>query len=288
MVRKHKEILWTTVRVHTDKAYGSGTVIYSGKDSNGVYQTFIITCYHVVEENIKVETKFDARVGYDIKKEIRIPVEVEFFYYEKMSICQGVSGSMKADIVAYDVDGDMALLRLRRDSKVEYVASLFPKGKEPEIHVFDDVWACGAALAHEPIATHGIINFMNELMDEGVEYWMSSAQIIFGNSGGSMFRYSKVRDKYEFIGIPARISVSVSGFSPDPITHMGFFVPITRVYKLLEENFYQFIYDNEYTIEMCNELRENYRKEQEKLLVAKFGGAPEKKPDTTPTPRRGK
>ena len=280
--KRHKEILWTTVRVHTDKAYGSGTVIYSGKDAKGKWHSYIATCQHVVANNIKVETKFDPRVGYDIKKETRIPVEVEFFYYDKLSICQGVSGSVKADIVAYDVDGDIAILETRRSAPVEWVANLFPKDKIEEIHVFDEVWACGAALAHEPIATRGEINFMNELMDEGVEYWMSSAQTIFGNSGGAMFRYSPKRDCYEFIGIPARIGISIAGFLPDPITHMGFFVPIPRVYKVLDDNFYQFIYDSKYTYEKCKELRESYKKEQEKLLLAKFGGAPEQE---TPRPR---
>ena len=220
-----------------------------------------------------METKFDPRVGYDIKKEVRVPAEVEFFYYDKLSICQGVSGSVKADIVAYDVDGDIALLQLKRNAQVEYVANLFPKDYEKEVHVFDKVWACGAALAHEPIATEGIINFMNELMEEGVEYWMSSAQIIFGNSGGAIFRFSPERNKYEYLGIPARIDVSMSGFSANPITHMGFFVPIPRIYKFLDNNFYTFIYGKG-TFESCNEARDKWRKEREKLLIAKYGGSP--------------
>lgn len=276
----HGQMLWCTVRIKTDKASGSGTVIYSGKDKQGVYHTYVLTCHHVVSDNIKVDTKFDSRVGMDIKKETRVPAEVEFFYYEKMSICQGVSGSVKADIVAYDVDADIALLEIRRTVQaVEFVAKLFPKSKEAEVHIFDPVWACGAALGHEPIATHGIINFMNEPMEEGIEYWMSSAQIIFGNSGGSIYRYSSLRKQYEFIGIPARVSISMSGFSPDPVTHMGFFVPITRVYKLIDENFYQFIYDTEKTFEQCAEARDHYKKEREKLLIARFGGTPQQKED---------
>jgi len=277
---KHQTMLWTTVRVKTEKAMGSGTVIYSDKDSKNIYHTYILTCHHVIAECIKVETKFDPRVGYDIKKETRIPAEVEFFYYDKLSICQGVSGSVKADIVAYDADHDIAILELRRNAKVQYVANLFPKDKESEVHVYDEVWACGAALGHEPIATKGIINFMNELIEEGMEYWMSSAQIIFGNSGGAIFRYSLERHRYEFLGIPARISVSIAGFLPDPITHMGFFVPITRIYKILDDNFYQFIYDKEKTYEQCEKDREKWKKEREKLLIAKFGGTPEKEERT--------
>ncbi|MGB9855843.1 MAG: S1 family peptidase [Caldisericum exile] len=272
----HKEILWTTVRIKAEKAWGSGTVIYSGQGVKGEWHSYVLTCEHVVHDNIKVETKFDPRVGYDIKKEIRIPCEVEFFYYDKYSVCQGVSGSTKADIVAYDVDGDMALLELRRNLPIEYVAKLFPKNHYSEIHVFDKVYAVGAALGHEPVATEGMINFMNELIDEGVEYWMSNAPIIFGNSGGAVFRYSIERQQYEFIGMPARVAVSMMGFMPDPITHLAWFVPINRIYKLLDDNFYQFIYDKNFTYEKCEEEREKYRKEMEKLLISKFGGTPEK------------
>lgn len=275
IAKMHREILWTTVRIKAEKAWGSGTVIYSGQDQKGEWHNYVLTCEHVIHDNIKIETKFDPRVGYDIKKETRIPCEVEFFYYDKYSICQGVASSVKADIVAYDVDGDIALLELRRNQKIDYVAHLFPKDQYDEIHVFDRVWAVGAALGHEPIATEGIINFMNEIIDEGVEYWMSNAPIIFGNSGGAIFRYSKERDRYEFIGMPARVAVNIAGFMPDPITHLGWFVPINRIYKLIDDNFYRFIYSKEHTFESEEKEREEYRKRQEQLLLAKYGGKPE-------------
>jgi hypothetical protein len=41
---------------------------------------------------------------------------------------------------------------------------------------------------------------------------------------------------------------------------MGYFIPIDRVYKLLEENDYQFIYDEKFTIDECNKAR---KKKQE-------------------------
>ena len=45
------------------------------------------------------------------------------------------------------------------------------------------------------------------------------------------------------------------GFSADAITHMGYFIPIDRVYNLLEENDYQFIYDDKISIEDCKKAR---------------------------------
>jgi hypothetical protein len=84
---------------------------------------------------------------------------------------------------------------------------------------------------------------------------MSSAQTIYGNSGGACYRWSADRKKYEWIGVPSRISVQPSGFSADAITHMGYFIPIERIYRLLDENHYQFIYDEAYSIEDCAEER---------------------------------
>ena len=270
----HKEILWPTVRIKAKKAWGSGTVIYSGKDAKGKYHTYVVSCHHVVAENIKIETKFDQRVGFEIKKMSTIPVEVESFYYENLSQCKGSAGSCKADILIFDEDADIALLELKRGDKNKHVASFLPKGDIDTVHVFDKVWAAGAAMAHEPIVTEGIINFLNEPMEYGIEYWMSNAQIIFGNSGGAIFRYSHKSGKFEWIGIPARIAVNISGFSTDAITHMGFFVPITKVYQLIDKFYYQFIYDKAVTYEECEEERKANKKRLEELLVTRFGGKP--------------
>jgi len=270
----HKEILWPTVRIAAKNAWGSGTLIYSKPDGQGKYHSYVLTCHHVIEDNIIVKSKFDQKVGFDIKKETRIPVEVQFFHYENLSICRGSAGSCKADIVCYDEDADIALLELQRTTEEGPVAYLLPKDKVSKVHIFDKVWACGAAMAHEPITTEGIINFMNEPMEWGIEYWMSNAQIIFGNSGGSVFRFSPTRDRFEFLGMPARIVVNITGFSPDAITHMGFFVPITKIFKLLDKHFYSFIYDGEKTYEECKELREKDKERQMKILMARYGGSP--------------
>jgi S1-C subfamily serine protease len=274
--KMHRQILWPTVRIAAEKAWGSGTLIHSKPDKEGKFHSYVLTCHHVVSDNISLKTKFDQRVGFDIKKLVMSPVEVQFFYYENLSICKGSAGSVKADVVAFDEDADIALLELQRTTKVEPVAKLFPKDKIGEVHVFDKVFACGAAMAHEPIATAGMINFLNEEMEEGIEYWMSNAQIIFGNSGGAIFRFSPEREQFEYIGIPARIAVNIAGFSADAITHMGFFVPITRIYNLIDKHFYSFIYDEKETYESCKAKREEYRKKMEQLLVSKYGGPAKK------------
>lgn len=272
--KRHHEIIWPTVRIRAKDAWGSGTVVYSKADEKGKVHTFVITCHHVIEANIKVEKLWDQRVGMEVKRETRTPVEVQFFYYEHLSYAKGLAGSHRANIRCYDERQDIALLELEKYEKpVDWVSNVFPPDNVLDIHVFDPVYACGAAMAHQPITTKGTITCMNDIIDD-YDYWMSTAQIIFGNSGGAIFRYSKDRDMFEFIGIPARIAVNASGFSADAITHMGYFVPISRIYKHLKENFYDFIFDKTKTYEDSEKAREEQKEKDRQLYMARFGGRP--------------
>jgi len=177
------------------------------------------------------------------------------------------SFAVEADIVAYDPLQDWALLELRdKENAALNVAVLFPKDKiETEIHVGDEVYAVGASLGHAPIMTFGHITFMDDEIDN-FKYFMSTAQIIFGNSGGSVFRYSSDRSRYEFIGIPSRISIAGGGFSETPITHMGYFIPVNRIYDLLDTQIFRFIYDSKVTIE-ANEKERKDKQEKARLAT---------------------
>jgi len=59
--KKHLEMLYPCVRVRTDKAGGSGTVVYSKADKAGVYHSYVLTCEHVVDDLIKVDKKIKTR-----------------------------------------------------------------------------------------------------------------------------------------------------------------------------------------------------------------------------------
>ena len=271
VIKKHEQMLYPVCRIRSKNVGGSGTVIYSDKDEEDKYHTFILTNHHVIENSIKVQEKWDPSVGMEIKKEMRSPVDVEFFYYENFSKCKGVSGSYKGIVRDYLADADIAILELdKHEEPVEYVAKTIPEEDIQDIKVFDEVWAVGASLGHEPLATYGHIVFMDEIIDD-YPYWMSTAQTIFGNSGGAVFRYSKERDRYEFIGIPSRVAVTGLGFSQSPITHMGWFIPPTTIYKFLRENDYEFIFNPDVTYEECMEKKKKKRERAKKLAMAKLG-----------------
>ena len=158
---------------------------------------------------------------------------------------------------------DWALLRVRdKENKAYWVANMFPLNDIENVHIFDDCFAVGASLGHPPVASNGMITYMDDEI-EHYKYWMSSAPTIFGNSGGAVYRWSGGRKKYEYIGIPSRISIQPMGFSADAITHMGYFIPIDRVYQLLEDNDFQFIYDDSISIEECKKARKAKQKPKE-------------------------
>jgi len=268
--KRHFEILYPTVRVVSQKAGGSGTVLFSNVDSEGKVRTFVLTNHHVIADSIEVKKQWDSLLGKEIKKESKKTVKVELFKYNNFSHCIG-SNAVEADIVAYDSDQDLALLELRdKENRYPYVAKLYPRDKIDDIHIFDETFACGAAMGHAPITTSGYLVFMDDEIDN-YKYWMSTAQTIFGNSGGAIYRYDKKRKQYEFIGIPARITVVLAGFSATPITHMGYFVPIDRIYRFFDKYFYQFIYNSEYTIEKCEKLRKKEKRKAREALERQFG-----------------
>jgi S1-C subfamily serine protease len=256
IIQKHEQMFYPTVRVRTKNAGGSGTVVYSEKYNDEVY-TYVITNHHVISDSVKVEKKWDPVLKRKVDKEILDTVYVEFFRYNNYSHTVG-SFAVEADIVAYsEVNGgqDWALLRVRdKENTADWVANLFKLKEIDNIHIFDEVFAVGASLGHPPVASDGHISYMDDEIDH-YKYWMSSAPTIFGNSGGAVYRWNVDNKQYEYIGIPSRISIQPMGFSADAITHMGYFIPIDRIYNLLEENDYQFIYDSNFSIEDCQKAR---------------------------------
>ena len=264
IIQKHEQMFYPTVRVRTKKAGGSGTVVYSENYKDEVY-TYVITNHHVIADSVHLEKKWDPVLKRKVDKEILDTVFVEFFRYNNYSHTVG-SFAVEADIVAYsEVEGgqDWCLLRVRdTENTCDYVANLFPLDDIDNVHIFDKVFAVGASIGHPPVASEGMITYMDDEIDH-YKYWMSSAPTIFGNSGGAVYRWSSARSKYEYIGIPSRISIQPMGFSADAITHMGYFIPIDRVYQLLEDNDYQFIYDSSISIDDCKKSRKEKQEPKE-------------------------
>ena len=242
----HQEIIYTAVRIRAGKVGGSGTVIFSGENKKQEFETYILTANHVIDGLCEVKGQWDPMLGKDIKKELRKKCDIDIFRWEKISDATGAT-SIEADIVARDKLMDVALLKLRTAKEIKPVAKIFTNSLD-EIKIGEEIIVCGATMGVPPIITKGTVSLTNKEIDN-YDYILTTAPSYFGVSGGSTFRRDRKNDNYELIGMPARISVNMIGFSPDPIIFMGYSVRIDNILNFLSHNCYDFIYDSTHTIE---------------------------------------
>jgi S1-C subfamily serine protease len=252
----HEKMLYPVVRVSGEKGVGSGTIIYSKliKEGSKTYETYVLTNHHVVNDNIKVESQWSMLLQREAKTDILSECQVEIFDFEYGSWESGAQ-IYKADIVAYHTNMDLALLKLKTSKKIDYVATLFPKGAEKEkLRMFMPLMAVGCGLGHPPLITFGLLTGFTD-MYQNYNYWLSSSPIIFGNSGGAVF----LAETEEFVGVPAMVGVHLTWTGQQAVPHMSFVIPITNVYRFLDEQVFQFIYDSNYTSEQCSIIRSKKR-----------------------------
>ena len=234
LVQKHREMLYPVVVVAAGSSLGSGTVIFS-TEVDDAWQTYVLTNHHVIRSAITVKEEWDSKTQEEVKREQRSPVQVRWYDYNDYSREIGTRGQI-ADIVAYDATLDLALLQTRdTEGGVDHVAHLMPE--DATLYLFEITWAVGAGLGKPPFPTEGAVSNLDQRIN-GQPYILSSAPIIFGNSGGALFHWSPERSRYEFIGVPAK--VSVVGFS-SVVTHMAWAIPLATVREFLRDNDFDFI-----------------------------------------------
>jgi S1-C subfamily serine protease len=257
---RHRCIALPCVRIRAAISGGSGTVIYSQESSDG-YSTYILTNHHVVAGCIKIEDRWSSLLRSERKLDVFETVDAHFFDYRWESRAIG-GKSIQADIMAYDKEEDLALIKLRSDQPAPAVARMYPRGEENKLRIGMPVICVGAGLGEAPVQTGGFLSqFGREI--ERREFWLSTASSIFGNSGGALF----LADTYALIGVPARIAVMMLAFSADTITHLSYAIPITRIYDFLEEQRFRFIYDDKFTEEGEADERQRIREDEERKMA---------------------
>ena len=255
--RWHKELLYPVVRVLGAKGGGSGTIIYSKPDADDKdrYNTFVLTNHHVIAGLIEHKEDWDGLLKRKIEKEFTDFAKVEIFDYVNTSKVVS-SNSHRAEIIAYDEQHDLAILRLDTPRKAEYVAKLLPQDMVKKLNVFDEISVSGCSLLHDPIARFGRISYVDEIIDQK-SYIMVDAGMYFGNSGGACF----LATTGELVGVPSRVAVQGLGFGYDVITWMGYVSHPKRLYEFLKEQELIFIYDDSDTYQEAMKRREARKKQ---------------------------
>lgn len=232
----HQDILYPTVRVRSEDSSGSG-IIFASNPRGSAWDTYVLTNHHVIEGAIKISEEWNPIKQKMEKKETRATIEVEIFKYQHLSQATGTL-LIQSDIVEWNKQHDLAILKIRSDDKIEPVKR-YPKDRENDLKIFMPVFVCGAGLGRPPFPTSGQISSLRDEIDN-LPYWMLNAPSVFGNSGGGAF-LAKTR---EFIGIPSRLSITYSGWAPNAVYHMSYIIPISRIYKWLDDTGWSCLYDS--------------------------------------------
>lgn len=128
--------------------------------------------------------------------------------------------SLRADVIGSDPDTDIALVKVRTESKLPHAVL----GDSDDLRVGEWVCAIGNPLAYEHTVTVGVVSFIGrKLFDMSLDnYIQTDAAINFGNSGGPL-----INTRGEVIGINSAISRQASS--------IGFAVPINQAKLILPQ-----------------------------------------------------
>lgn len=241
---KLEKVLYPCVRVTNGNGGGSGTVVYcEDREKTGDFQTFVVTNHHVVDSLIRVEKVWDNLTQSYKYVENNNLADVELFVYANGGRTV-TKTSVKADIIAYVADEDIALLRLRHPFQVPFVSKILPPGKQ--LRLFQQIYAVGCPLLVDPMFTSGEVTDIENLIDNK-PYTGGTANIIWGNSGGAVI--SKFEDgEWYFCGIPSRGYGAPNG---QFVTYLGYYITPERILGFIKTQKVDFLVNPEKTPTEC-------------------------------------
>lgn len=205
-----ERMILPTVRLDLPESTGSGTVIAARLLADGRHEAFILTACHVIEEVVGEEA-----VG---------SVSVEFFDGRGE-----VTRVVQAQVVSCDSSRDLALLSAVVSGPPPSAARLAGRETLARLRTFSPVYTVGCPLGLAPLPSRGEITNTNRWI-EGELFWMTNAQMIFGNSGGGVYDAAT----QELVGVSSRVC-AYGRVLPAAVPHLGVIVPVERVTAWLSE-----------------------------------------------------
>lgn len=200
------------VQLAGDSSVGSGVLLESVRNPEGQgFRTHLITAWHVVRDI----------QGNLSNQDMPIPVTI----YTP----DGNVEHESAELLHWDANIDVALLRMRSQRRFAHGARLGSRERIQSARIFEPIYAVGCPLGNDPIPTAGEISSARHLVD-GENYWMINAPTYIGNSGGGIFD----GETYELLGIFSKI-YNYGTIRPTIVPHMGLVTPLDRVYEWMDE-----------------------------------------------------
>lgn len=195
--------MWGNMQQQSESC-GSGIIIGSTDD-----ELLVVTNNHVIEGNQTLTVVF----SYD--EENKNPDAVEAY------------------VKGYDSNKDLAVIAISKDNLKEDVLdkiSIAAIGSSSDLQLGEQVIAIGNALGYGQSVTTGIVSALNRQIasseneeNDGNTYIQTDTAINPGNSGGALFNMNG-----ELVGI------NTAKIASDQIEGMGYAIPISDVYNLIE------------------------------------------------------
>lgn len=201
-----RKVIAPVVQIKSANSIGSGVILKSIERSDGYYDNYLITCWHLVD---------DLSIHNGL-------VTVKLFDYYG-SYCEG-----DAYILESSDPLDLALLVFQSLKPI----ATFAEVSYDEISMFDEVYLVGCPIGLNVLFTKGevsMVPFQNKVHINADGY--------VGNSGGGIFnkRTLKLMGIYDEIHIGRRDEI---------IEHLGAMTPITVIVKWLKSTEYSFVLEN--------------------------------------------
>ncbi len=229
---------------------GSGVIVYSKENAlRSGYDTYILTCNHVVEKPIFDPDGPPPAFFGPPPKILRWEYGVDYVeLFNPDGTSRKVQGFVTAqsnnNIFDMNSDGDLvvkaageekdefglaagedlALVRLQTTEKMPAV-KMMPRAGIEKLRRFFAARVVGCSLGGRPYNTVGEITVLQD------DYLSVSAQFVPGNSGGAAY----LDKTHEFLGI--------TNAGPNGVWHMGLIRPLKRIYDWMDKNGYRFVYD---------------------------------------------
>lgn len=207
----------SAVRVNARTEVGSGVVVFNAQRGRlDQIETYILTAYHVIKDNIASKTQAET------------PLELDFYQAGQKS------HTALARIVEVEPRQDLALLRVTSEVHAR-AATMANADVLKSKQRFSEIVTVGCPLGYAPMLTRGEVSATDKLFDEQ-RFWMINAPTIFGNSGGGVFD-SKTGI---LLGVLIRIA-AYKNVIDVAVPHLGIVTPLDQVASWLASTPYSFI-----------------------------------------------